>query len=249
MLSIVGQGPGSIHLVVLLTIFLLETSQVILIEALTNRSVLSLLSNCSCIKYVGRSLYSSKANLYGVLLFVFYICSSQIRTIWVKNGDALMFNRSWCQQLISMSTSLELTTIPGITSAISAFSINNINLNCKLNNNILLTCGINSIKDNLNRYASVIYMSKLKFYHLSDNLICLSMLSNSNIIVNSSIGLLSQSLLKINLRDIPFFFSNWIFNLPTLVVIGDAVNKHYWINWLRFNVKEQHWRTDLKVLL
>ncbi|PIM96380.1 putative uroporphyrin-III c-methyltransferase, partial [Candidatus Hodgkinia cicadicola] len=162
MLSIAGLGPGSIHLVVLLVIFLLETSQVVLLESLTNRSILSLLSAFSSIKYVGRSLYSSNSNLYGVLLFVFYICSPHIRTVWAKNGDALTFNRAWCQQMISISTPLNLTTIPGITSAVASLSINNINLNGKSNSNVLLTCSAGFVEKDFSRYASVIYMSKLR---------------------------------------------------------------------------------------
>ncbi|PIM96399.1 putative uroporphyrin-III c-methyltransferase [Candidatus Hodgkinia cicadicola] len=232
---VVGLGPGSIHLIGLLTVFLLETTQVVLLESLTNRSVLSLLSNSSSIKYVGRSLYSSKSNLYGVLLFTLYICSVQIRTIWSKNGDALMFNRSWCKQMFSSSMELELTTVPGITSAVASFSISNINLNGKPNTDVLLTCNTSSIGSKLSRYASVVYMSKLRFYHLSDNLICSSTVSKDNIVVNHNIGLLAQNLFRVSLRDVVFTSSSWRFNSPTLVTIGEAINKHYWINWLKSN--------------
>ncbi len=235
MLAIIGLGPGSIHLIGLLTVFLLETTQVVLLESLTNRSILSLLSNRSSIKYVGRSLYSSKSNLYGVLLFTVYICSIQIRTIWLKNGDALMFNRSWCKQMISASTKLEPTTVPGITSAIAALSIGNINLNGKPNNNVLLTCNIDSIESKLSRYASVVHMSRLRFHQLSDNLICSSVISKDNVIINHSIGLLAQNLFRVSLRDVVFTTSSWKFNSPTLVTIGEAINKHYWINWLKLN--------------
>ncbi len=94
--------------------------------------------------------------------------------------------------MISISTPLNLTTIPGITSAVASLSINNINLNGKSNSNVLLTCSAGFVEKDFSRYASVIYMSKLRLYHLSDSLICSSLPSKSSIIVNSSIDLLLQ---------------------------------------------------------
>ncbi len=122
---------------------------------------------------------------------------------------------------------LELTTVPGITSAVASFGISNINLNGKPNTDVLLTCNTSSIGSKLSRYASVVYMSKLRFYHLSDNLICSSTVSKDNIVVNHNIGLLAQNLFRVSLRDVVFTSSSWRFNSPTLVTIGEAINKHY----------------------
>lgn len=132
--------------------------------------------------------------------------------------------------MISASTKLEPTTVPGITSAIAALSIGNINLNGKPNNNVLLTCNIDSIESKLSRYASVVHMSRLRFHQLSDNLICSSVISKDNVIINHSIGLLAQNLFRVSLRDVVFTTSSWKFNSPTLVTIGEAINKHYWIS-------------------
>ncbi len=59
MIVLGGLGPGSVHFVGLITIFLIETVHLILIELLISRSIFEILNHNVYTKYIGRLLHSN----------------------------------------------------------------------------------------------------------------------------------------------------------------------------------------------
>ncbi len=232
MIALIGQGPGCIHLIALSVFYLLETIQVILLEALTNRSILEILSFKTYIKYIGRSLYSANNNLYGILAYIVYISSNHVNLAWIKNGDALIFNRGWCKQVFINSINLEFIVIPGITSAIANLGSINLCLTSKANGSVLFTCNDKLIKSSIkDNYLSFLYMAKLKSCYLLDRFVCCGITSKSDIIISYRIGSLTQSLLTLDLMSVIFYISNQ--SSPVLIVVGNIIVKHYSICWIK----------------
>ncbi len=238
MIPIIGIGPGCVHLLILLTIFLIEQSNAILLESLINRSIVNLGNNIINIKHVGRSLYLVNNNLYGVLFYVKYIHANKIKVIWIKNGDSLIFNKSQFKQVFASSTKLNIITVTGITAGIAGININQLCPSDKKNATIKLVrvskdfmqCKISKI----NLHIVLVYMTKINCYKMLDWLVCSGYKSKTNIIIYYGIGSLSQTLTITNLVCIYFVNLNLSLQLPIIIGIGTLIAKHKAINWFKY---------------
>lgn len=73
-------GTGSVSLLSLDCVMMLETSHVILVESLVNRRALMLVGRFAIIKYVGRGISKVSLSFYGILRLVLRLRRDNVKT-------------------------------------------------------------------------------------------------------------------------------------------------------------------------
>ncbi|XXM93446.1 SAM-dependent methyltransferase [Candidatus Hodgkinia cicadicola] len=229
-----GSGPASVHFVGLSCFSALEACDVVLIEALVNRGLLAFLKHGSKLKYVGRPAYCSGNSFYGVLLSAVCFSAAGAVVVWIKNGDALVYNRGWCASLFLSSFGLSYFVLPGVTCAMAALAVNRISASGKTANDIVL-----SVRSDWHKLALgsslailVVYMARLNAIATLDLLICAGAHSGKVVMLLYGVSSSSQSVVYTSLNACLFLVSGCV-NAPCVVVLGESVCYHACVNWIK----------------
>ncbi|XXM93774.1 SAM-dependent methyltransferase [Candidatus Hodgkinia cicadicola] len=229
-----GSGPASVHFVGLCCFSALEACDVVLVESLVNRGVLGFLKHASKLKYVGRPAYCSGNSFYGVLLNALCFGSGGLVVVWVKNGDALVYNRGWCANTFLSSFELRYFVLPGVTCAMAALAVNRVSASSKSANDIVL-----SVRSDWHKLALgsslavlVVYMARLNAIAALDLLICAGAASGKVVMLLYAVSSSSQSVVYSSLNACLFSASGCV-KAPCVVVLGESVCYQTCVNWIR----------------
>ncbi|AUG91469.1 putative uroporphyrin-III c-methyltransferase [Candidatus Hodgkinia cicadicola] len=234
MLSILGFGPGAAHYINLCALAALESCDVVLVETLVNRSLLKLLGLECKLKYVGRPAHEAYNSLYGVLLSALWVSSNLVTSGWIKNGDALLFNRGWSANVFLNALSACYLVVSGSTSALVALSSIRVSATGKFVSGVIISlslCRYN--KRALATHTTVVFMTRLSALFLFDLLVCDGLTSNKIVALVCGLSLLAQAVVYASLRRFLFCSEALTSNSPSLLIVGSSVCCHVNTNWLR----------------
>ncbi|XXN13679.1 MAG: SAM-dependent methyltransferase [Candidatus Hodgkinia cicadicola] len=230
-----GSGPGGVHYINLCVFAALESCDVVLIETLVNRSLLGLLSSECKLKYVGRPVHGAYNSFYGVLLSLLWINSSRVASGWMKNGDALLFNRGWSVNVFFNALNTDYSVVSGSTSALVALSSFCVSATSKFVSGVTISLSLRHYnKRALATHTTVIYMTRLNALFLFDLLVCDGLISNKVVALVCSLSLLAQTVAYASLRRFLFCLQMLRSSSPSLLIVGNSVCYHANTNWLEF---------------
>ncbi|AUG62926.1 putative uroporphyrin-III c-methyltransferase [Candidatus Hodgkinia cicadicola] len=235
MLSILGSGPGAVHHINLCVFAALESCDVVLMETLVNRSLLELLNPECKLKYVGRPVHGACNSLYGILLSLLWISGNWVTLGWIKNGDALLFNRGWSANVFLNAFSTDYFVASGSTSALVALSSACVSATSKFASGVVISLGLRCCcKRTLTTHTTVVYMTRLNALILFDSLVCGGLTSNKIVALVCGLSLLTQVGVCASLRRFVFCSEMLRSNSPSLLIVGNCVCYHVNTNWLKF---------------
>ncbi len=161
-LFFLGTGPCPVHLYSLVCAAALESVNVVLIDALVNRSSICLADRAAKLKHVGRASHSSGFSFYNVLVFSVYLCEQGVRTAWLVNGDALLFNKSLCKSVLLKAFGAKWLAVPAVASALAAVSAGGLCVNSKFSNQVVFTCSVRFVVVKADADTLILHMSRLE---------------------------------------------------------------------------------------
>ncbi|MFP3038958.1 MAG: hypothetical protein ACKEQK_00360 [Candidatus Hodgkinia cicadicola] len=213
--TLLGMGTGSVSLLSLDCVMMLETSHVILVESLVNRRALMLVGRFAIIKYVGRGISKVSLSFYGILRLVLRLRRDNVKTAWATNGDAVTFNRANCRQGFIRACSFSCKVISGITTSTSALSLAYAH-GIRAKTSILSSCKqINNDSDNI----AILHMMKMRFMVAIDRLIINGFRSKCLLMIYQSIGTSEGKTYKFSFAQVAFAPSTILTNGPLVVII------------------------------
>ncbi|XXN13851.1 MAG: SAM-dependent methyltransferase [Candidatus Hodgkinia cicadicola] len=231
---ILGVGPGAICYVSLGALSVLEACEVALVESLVNRSLLTLLA-CKCkLKYVGRPLNSVYNNFYGILLSLLWIVSKRTCLAWIKNGEALVYNRGWSISVFLNSFNINCVIASGISAAFAALSVAHVSATTKTEGNIVLS--LNTHCNKLPTFGTlVVYMVRTSALTTIDLFICNGLASNKFAMLVCGVSLAAQTSICLSLCSFLFCLVGLSLNLPSLLLVGDSIQYYVNLNWVKLS--------------
>ncbi|ACT34203.1 putative uroporphyrin-III c-methyltransferase [Candidatus Hodgkinia cicadicola Dsem] len=198
MLAIAGLGPGSVHLLTLACVLLLEASQVVMVESLVNRSVLNAPQSTCSIKYVGRGVAAARAPLFKVLCFGARLAKANIRVVWAVNGDACLFNRRRLKRVFAKAVSAPWLAVSGVACAHALAAADSLAVAGGDFSGLSLEC-----KPKLSRArgALIVHMVASGFWRVADELMCAGAHSARALTVARGVSLKSQAVGTLKLES------------------------------------------------
>ncbi|XXM90196.1 SAM-dependent methyltransferase [Candidatus Hodgkinia cicadicola] len=237
MLLILGSGPGAAHYISLCTVSFLEICNVALVESLVNRSLLNILSSDCRLKYVGRPLHGANVSFYGVLFSLIWLNHKRVNLAWLKNGDALIYNRGLSVSVFFSALNIKHSVVCAPTAALAALSIINIAATSIRKSGVIFDLNVRYYsRYSLMAQTLMVYMARLNALAMFDSLICDGLNSASVVVFVCSVSLCSQTAICASLNALVFFLTVLSFNSSGLLIIGDSVNYSVDANWLKSTI-------------
>jgi uroporphyrin-III C-methyltransferase len=125
-LTLVGAGPGDPELITLKGIRALEAADVVLYDALANDHLLALAKNAKIIEYVGKRQGDHSMPQEAINEAIVGYALSHGHVVRLKGGDPFVFGRGFEELAFAAQHGIEVTVVPGVSSATSLLGLLNI---------------------------------------------------------------------------------------------------------------------------
>lgn len=244
-LSLVGAGPGDPELITLKAIKAIQTSDVILYDALANKTLLNYASPQTITRFVGKRFGCHELSQKEINELIIQYAYSHGRVVRLKGGDPFVFGRAMEEIEVARNSGIQVEVIPGISSAIAVPSRQMIPLTCRgISESFWVTTGTTQsgnispdIKLAAQSTATIIIlmaMSKLEtimeifsYYGKNETSVAIIQDGTTN----------KEKIVIGKVKDI-FFKSQYskITN-PAIIIVGEVVNLHPSINKKYINTK------------
>ena len=233
-LSLVGAGPGDPELITLKAIKVLRKADVILYDALANKSLLDYARSGAITQFVGKRYGCHALSQQEINQLIVEYAFSHGHVVRLKGGDPFVFGRANEEIEAAREAGIEVEVIPGISSAIAVPASQMIPLTCRgINESFWVTTGTTrngDISSDIKLAAQssatvVILMAMSKLEAIID--IFLEMGKEDTPVAIIQDGTTEQEKIIIGkVKDI-FFKSQFegIKN-PAIIIIGEVVNLH-----------------------
>ena len=130
-LSLVGAGPGDPELITLKAIRCLQKADVILYDALANEEILSHARRAAIKRFVGKRYGCHSLSQKEINDLILEYAGQYEHIVRLKGGDPFVFGRAQEEIEIATGAGMEVTVIPGISSALSVPATQMIPLTCR----------------------------------------------------------------------------------------------------------------------
>jgi uroporphyrin-III C-methyltransferase len=141
-LSLVGAGPGDPELITLKAINVLRKADVILYDALVNKSLLDYARSVAIKQFVGKRYGCHALSQQEINQLIVEYAFSHGHVVRLKGGDPFVFGRAQEEIEAAREAGIEIEVIPGISSAIAVPALQMIPLTCRgINESFWVTTG------------------------------------------------------------------------------------------------------------
>ncbi len=141
-LSLVGAGPGDPELITLKAINVLRKADVILYDALANKSLLDYARSGAIKQFVGKRYGCHALSQLEINQLIVQYAFSHGHVVRLKGGDPFVFGRAHEEIEAAREAGIEVEIIPGISSAIAVPALQMIPLTCRgINESFWVTTG------------------------------------------------------------------------------------------------------------
>lgn len=234
LLSLVGAGPGDPDLITLKAIKAIKAANVILYDALANKTLLEYASQNAIVQFVGKRYGCHALSQQEINSLIIDYAFSHGKVVRLKGGDPFVFGRAQEEINIARTHGITVKVIPGISSAIAVPASQMIPLTCRgINESFWVTTGTTQSGDissdiQLAAQSSatvVILMAMSKLEAIMD-IFCKYGKAETPVAIIQDGTTEKEKIVIGKVRDIAFKAQCAAISNPAIIIVGEVVSLH-----------------------
>jgi uroporphyrin-III C-methyltransferase len=246
---LVGAGPGAPGLMSLLCYHALQSSDVVVYDALVNPGILNWVRPGTELEYAGKRGGKPSAQQRDISLRLIELAQAGNRVLRLKGGDPFMFGRGGeeCQHLVKAGIPFRI--VPGITAGIGGLAYAGLpSTHRDTNHSVIFLTGHDAagkMPANVNWQAIataspviVMYMAVKNLGEIANALIAGGRTASDPVTIISNATLPQQSVRQTTLGEVNAFLHHGEFATPAIVVVGRIVEWRSILDWYRGPLRE-----------
>lgn len=246
---LVGAGPGAPGLMSLLCYHALQSSDVVVYDALVNPGILNWVRPGTELEYAGKRGGKPSAQQRDISLRLIELAQAGKRVLRLKGGDPFMFGRGGeeCQHLVKAGIPFRI--VPGITAGIGGLAYAGLpSTHRDTNHSVIFLTGHDAsgkMPANVNWQAIataspviVMYMAVKNLGEIAKALIAGGRAPSDPVTIISNATLPQQSVAQTTLGEVKAFLDHGEFATPAIVVLGRIVEWRSILDWYRGALRE-----------
>jgi uroporphyrin-III C-methyltransferase len=246
---LVGAGPGAPGLMSLLCYHALQSSDVVVYDALVNPSILKWMPPGTELESAGKRGGKPSAQQRDISLRLIELAQEGKRVLRLKGGDPFMFGRGGeeCQHLVKAGIPFRI--VPGITAGIGGLAYAGLpSTHRDTNHSVIFLTGHDAsgkMPANVNWQAIataspviVMYMAVKHLGEIADALMAGGRDGADPVLIVSNATLPQQSVAQTSLRDVKAFLAGNEVATPAIVVLGQVAEWRSVLDWYRGTLRE-----------
>ncbi|WP_119391035.1 uroporphyrinogen-III C-methyltransferase [Taklimakanibacter lacteus] len=246
---LVGAGPGAPGLMSLLCYHALQSSDVVVYDALVNPAILDWVRPGTKLEYAGKRGGKPSAQQRDISLRLIELAQAGKRVLRLKGGDPFMFGRGGeeCQHLVKAGIPFRI--VPGITAGIGGLAYAGLpSTHRDTNHSVIFLTGHDAsgnMPANVNWQAVataspviVMYMAVKNLAEIADALLAGGRDPQDPVTVISHATLPQQSVLETKLGEVRSFLAARELATPAIVVLGRIAEWRAILDWYQGALRE-----------
>lgn len=246
---LVGAGPGAPGLMSLLCYHALQSSDVVVYDALVNPGILKWVRPGTALEYAGKRGGKPSAQQRDISVRLIELAGEGKRVLRLKGGDPFMFGRGGeeCQHLVKAGIPFRI--VPGITAGIGGLAYAGLPATHRdTNHSVIFLTGHDAsgkMPANVNWQAVataspviVMYMAVKNLDEIADALIAGGRPRDDTVTIISNATLPGQSVAHTKLGEVRSFLAGAELATPAIVVLGPIAEWRSVLDWYQGALKE-----------
>jgi uroporphyrin-III C-methyltransferase len=246
---LVGAGPGAPGLMSLLCYHALQSSDVVVYDALVNPGILNWVRRGAELEYAGKRGGKPSAQQRDISLRLIELAKAGKRVLRLKGGDPFMFGRGGeeCQHLVKAGIPFRI--IPGITAGIGGLAYAGLpSTHRDTNHSVIFLTGHDAsgkMPANVNWQAVataspviVMYMAVKNLDEIANALMAGGRDRADPVMIISNATLPQQSVAQTSLGEVKAFLDHNELATPAIVVLGRIVEWRSMLDWYQGALRE-----------
>lgn len=246
---LVGAGPGAPGLMSLLCYHALQSSDVVVYDALVNPDILKWVRPGTELEYAGKRGGKPSAQQRDISLRLIELAETGKRVLRLKGGDPFMFGRGGeeCQHLVKAGIPFRI--VPGITAGIGGLAYAGLPVTHRdTNHSVIFLTGHDAsgkMPANVNWQAVatatpviVMYMAVKNLDEIADALIAGGRARDDSVTIISNATLPQQSVAHTKLGEVRMFLARTELPTPAIVVLGPIAEWRAVLDWYQGALRE-----------
>jgi len=246
---LVGAGPGAPGLMSLLCYHALQSSDVVIYDALVNPGILNWVRPGTELEYAGKRGGKPSAQQRDISLRLIELAQAGKRVLRLKGGDPFMFGRGGeeCQHLVKAGIPFRI--VPGITAGIGGLAYAGLpSTHRDTNHSVIFLTGHDAsgkMPANVNWQAIataspviVMYMAVKNLGEIARALIAGGRAPSDPVTIICNATLPQQSVAQTTLGEVEASLDHGEFATPAIVVLGRIVEWRSILDWYRGPLRE-----------
>lgn len=246
---LVGAGPGAPGLMSLLCYHALQSSDVVVYDALVNPGILKWVRPGTELEYAGKRGGKPSAQQRDISLRLIELAEAGKRVLRLKGGDPFMFGRGGeeCQHLVKAGIPFRI--VPGITAGIGGLAYAGLPATHRdTNHSVIFLTGHDAsgkMPANVNWQAVatatpviVMYMAVKNLDEIADALIAGGRARDDSVTIISNATLPEQKVAHTRLGEVRDFLARTELATPAIVVLGPIAEWRSVLDWYQGALRE-----------
>ncbi|MFZ5675918.1 MAG: uroporphyrinogen-III C-methyltransferase [Pseudomonadota bacterium] len=246
---LVGAGPGAPGLMSLLCYHALQSSDVVVYDALVNPGILKWVRPGTELEYAGKRGGKPSAQQRDISLRLIELAEAGKRVLRLKGGDPFMFGRGGeeCQHLVKAGIPFRI--VPGITAGIGGLAYAGLPATHRdTNHSVMFLTGHDAsgkMPANVNWQAVatatpviVMYMAVKNLDEIADALIAGGRAREDSVTIVSNATLPQQSVAHTRLGQVREFLNRTELPTPAIVILGPIAEWRSVLDWYQGALRE-----------
>jgi len=246
---LVGAGPGAPGLMSLLCYHALQSSDVVVYDALVNPGILKWVRPGTELEYAGKRGGKPSAQQRDISLRLIELAQAGKRVLRLKGGDPFMFGRGGeeCQHLVKAKIPFRI--VPGITAGIGGLAYAGLPATHRdTNHSVIFLTGHDAsgkMPANVNWQAVatatpviVMYMAVKNLDEIAEALIAGGRAKDDAVTIISNATLPQQAVAHTRLGEVREFLSHTELATPAIVVLGPIADWRAVFDWYQGALRE-----------
>lgn len=246
---LVGAGPGAPGLMSLLCYHALQSTDVVVYDALVNPAILNWVRSGAELEYAGKRGGKPSAQQRDISLRLIELARQGKRVLRLKGGDPFMFGRGGeeCQHLVKAQIPFRI--VPGITAGIGGLAYAGLpSTHRDTNHSVVFLTGHDAsgkMPANVNWQAIataspviVMYMAVKHLGEIAEALMAGGRPGADPVTIVSNATLPQQSVVQTSLRQARAFVAENEIATPAIVVLGEVAEWRAVLDWYRGGLRE-----------
>ena len=246
---LVGAGPGAPGLMSLLCYHALQSSDIVVYDALVNPDILKWVRPGTELEYAGKRGGKPSAQQRDISLRLIDLAKAGKRVLRLKGGDPFMFGRGGeeCQHLVKAGIPFRI--VPGITAGIGGLAYAGLpSTHRDTNHSVIFLTGHDAsgkMPANVNWQAIataspviVMYMAVKNLAEIADALIAGGRDRTDPVTIISHATLPQQAVARTSLGEVKTFLEHGELATPAIVVLGQIAEWRSILDWYQGALRE-----------
>ena len=245
-LSLVGAGPGDPELITLKAIRCLQKADVILYDALANEEILSHARRAAIKRFVGKRYGCHSLSQKEINDLILEYAGQYEHIVRLKGGDPFVFGRAQEEIEIATGAGMEVTVIPGISSALSVPATQMIPLTCRgINESFWVITGTTrmdeisaDIRLAARSSATVIILMAMSKLEIIADIFKEEGRAETPVAIIQNGTTVKEKMVTGKIKDIYFRSQHAGLGNPAIILIGEVVNLNRQLTYKSFSLSD-----------